>query len=286
MAFIRSITVENYKRFERFTVSCRAANILVGPNNAGKSTVLDALRIFSAVHRFASRTRPTYREHDGFGGCATYELPTNLVGVPISNVVRNYADDPARILITLDNGSTLHVRLHPEHSVVAFLETDQRVPRTPAEYRTLVPINLVIVPTLSSLEENEEYVLDETVARNENTRLASRNFGNIVLRKSQEQFDRFSALATEGWPDITIQRPEAVRRDRLDVIMMYSEGRLPREVYWSGFGFQVWMSKSFYNLCVANATLSLYWMSQTSTSTQTFKSACFGWSRSVSDRYS
>jgi len=104
-----------------------------------------------------------------------------------------------------------------------------------------VPLNLVIVPTLSALEENEEYVMDETAARNENTRLASRNFRNIVLRKSDQEFSNFSELATDGWPNITIHKPEAVRRDRLDVVMMYSEDRKPREVYWSGYGFQVWM---------------------------------------------
>jgi len=241
MAFIRSLSVQNYKRFERFTVSCRQSNILVGPNNAGKSTVLDALRIANAVHRYASRTKPVYREHQGFGGCATYELSNTLIGVPISNVVHNYGDEPASITVALDNGSTLHVRLHPERSVIAFLETEKRVPRTPAEYRTQVPLNLVIVPTLSALEESEEYVLDETVSRNENTRLASRNFRNIVMRKTPEQFEAFSEIAREGWPNITLERPESVRKSRLEVIMMYSENRIPREVYWSGFGFQVWM---------------------------------------------
>ena len=241
MAFIRTITLENYKRFERFSVSCRGTNILVGPNNAGKSTVLDALRIFYAVHRYASRTRPEYREHIGFGGCATYELPHTLVGIPIENVVRNYGDEFATVSIALDNGSVVHTKLHPEHTIVAFLETDQRVPRTPAAYRALVPINLVIVPTLSALEAAEEYVTDETAARNENTRLASRNFRNIILRKSNEEFQQFSELAVTGWPNMTIERPGVTRRDRMFVTMMYTEERIPREVYWSGFGFQVWM---------------------------------------------
>ncbi|WP_095090947.1 ATP-dependent nuclease [Mesorhizobium sophorae] len=245
MAFIRSILVENYKRFERFTVSCRQTNIFVGPNNAGKSTVLDALRIFSAVHRYASRARPIYREHDGFGGCATYELAHTLIGIPIENVVRNYGDDFARISISIDNGSTIHIRLHPDHVILAFVETDRRVPRTSADYRRLVPINLVIVPTLSALESEEEYVSDETVFRNETTRLASRNFRNIVMRKNDEEFARFSNLVSAGWPNIELQRPEIVRHGRAYVSMLYSEDRFLREVYWSGFGFQVWMQMTF-----------------------------------------
>lgn len=241
MTFFRSIAFENYKRFERFNISCRETNIFVGPNNAGKSTILDSLRIFGAVHRYAQRTRPTYAEHDGVGGCATYTLPHTLIGMPIENVVRNYGDDVAKITIVLQNDSTVHMHLHPERPVLAFVESDERVPRTTREYNNLVPVDLIVVPALSALESDEEYVLDETVSRNENTRLASRNFRNIILRKTQDEFIKFRELVSQGWENIDLLRPEITRREKPYVTMMYSENRFERELCWSGFGFQVWL---------------------------------------------
>ena len=42
---IQSITLQNFKKFKNYEVICRPHNILIGRNNAGKSTILDALRI-------------------------------------------------------------------------------------------------------------------------------------------------------------------------------------------------------------------------------------------------
>ena len=199
------------------------------------------LRIFSAVHKYASRHVPSNRDQGTLGVCATYELSTQLIGIPIENVVRDYGEEPAEISITLDNGCTVHIKLHPDHQVVAFLETEGKIPRSVADYRRLVPVNLVIVPTLSALEESERLVQEDTVAQNENTRLASRNFRNILLRKSDAEFAEFSELVATGWGGIEIERPEVVRSQLPFVNMMYRENRIPRELFWAGFGFQVWM---------------------------------------------
>jgi len=42
---ISSIHFENFKVLENFSISLKKINILVGINNSGKSTILDALRI-------------------------------------------------------------------------------------------------------------------------------------------------------------------------------------------------------------------------------------------------
>jgi len=41
---VQSLDLRNFKAFERFTVNFRTASFLVGPNNAGKSTIIAALR--------------------------------------------------------------------------------------------------------------------------------------------------------------------------------------------------------------------------------------------------
>ena len=57
---ISSIYFENFKVLEKFSISLREFNILVGPNNSGKSTILDALRILQGAYRYASRFKPQY----------------------------------------------------------------------------------------------------------------------------------------------------------------------------------------------------------------------------------
>ena len=59
MLHLVSIKYTNYKSFKQFTVSLTSFNILVGPNNAGKSTIFYAIEycIFGTVHGFKTITQ-------------------------------------------------------------------------------------------------------------------------------------------------------------------------------------------------------------------------------------
>lgn len=48
---IRRMDLENFKAFDRFTVHFRDQTVLVGPNNAGKSTLIAALRACAGAVR-------------------------------------------------------------------------------------------------------------------------------------------------------------------------------------------------------------------------------------------
>jgi predicted ATPase len=56
---VQSLDLSNFKAFERFTVNFRTTSFLAGPNNAGKSTIIAALRACTYMLRQAKRKRPT-----------------------------------------------------------------------------------------------------------------------------------------------------------------------------------------------------------------------------------
>ncbi len=238
---IDSIKLENFKQFDNLQLSCRASNVVIGPNNSGKSTTLDALRIYRDVVKYANRNKPFFASHDGYGVCATYQVPESLLSVNISNIVYNYSDEDASITIKVKTGASLIIKIHPHRGCIAFIPSDKFLPRNTTEFRRLFPYKIVVVPTLAAFEDPEFYVQDETVARNENTRLASRNFRNILLRKNKEQFLKFQNLCSDSWIGIELEFPRIERSEKPIVTMMYREKRIAREISWAGFGFQVWM---------------------------------------------
>lgn len=159
----------------------------------------------------------------------------------MTNAVNNYSDDDAVIKVNHTNGNSLYISIHPMRPVRVYLATDGRIPETIPSFLKAFSLDPVIVPTLGPFESREPYLQDETVQRNENTRLAHRNFRNIVYRFDANRFDRFSHLVNAAWPGVEILKPELSRGDRAQVDMFFSEGRMDREIYWAGFGFQVWM---------------------------------------------
>ncbi|QFT71773.1 ATP-dependent endonuclease [Ruegeria sp. THAF33] len=236
---VASIQLKNFKKFRSFRIDCGATNILTGKNNAGKSSILDALRVAHDVLRYASRRKPEMSEFEG-RSCASFTMPTSTLKIPIVNITWNYSDNPASVRLSLKNGSQFVILLHPDQPIRAYLLCDGPLPRTTSAFRRQFPLSLVVVPTLGPVEENEQYLTDKTISTSENTRTAHRHLRNILIRKTEDEFDEFSEAVSSAWPEISLERPRVLRPGEPIEMMFFEEG-IPREMFWSGFGLQVWM---------------------------------------------
>lgn len=236
---IASIQLKNFKKFRRFQLEAGVKNILTGRNNAGKSSILDALRVTHDVLRFVSRRVPESTEFEG-RGCVGFTLPTSALKIPITNITWNYSDSPASVRISLRNGAQFVIILHPDHPIKAYLLTEGPLPRTTAAFQRQFPLSLVVVPTLGPVEECEHYLTDKTISSSENTRTAHRHLRNILIRRTEKEFHEFSENVSAAWPEISLDRPKFIRNGE-PLEMMFFEDGIPREIFWSGFGLQVWM---------------------------------------------
>ncbi|MBJ6373651.1 AAA family ATPase [Sedimentitalea sp. CAU 1593] len=171
--------------------------------------------------------------------------------------IHNFGDGRAKISIKLENGNTFVILMPNDGPLECYLECELAPRKNTQFLRDQFPLDLVIVPTLSPLEQNEELVQQETVERNRYGRLASRNFRNFWLHKTEQEFEAFADLVEMGWPGIRVRRPEIERSGKRPVVRMYfREGPHVREVQWSGFGFQVWM-QTMMHLTASNHSSTL-----------------------------
>src|ERR1700730_2131387 len=89
---IRAVKFRNFKSLRDFKIHLRSMNVLVGPNNAGKSTVLDAFRTMMAAHTFASRHLPqriSVKDEIFLG----YEIPASRIPISLANIHSDYQTD-------------------------------------------------------------------------------------------------------------------------------------------------------------------------------------------------
>ncbi|PSR52675.1 hypothetical protein AHMF7605_03610 [Adhaeribacter arboris] len=82
MIHLSNITCKNYKSFINYSVSLNEFNILVGPNNAGKSTIIGALKILSEGLKKARYNKPVLINH--INGNQTYGYHIDLKDLPIA----------------------------------------------------------------------------------------------------------------------------------------------------------------------------------------------------------
>lgn len=184
---LKRIELKNFRKFPTFRVKLGRGNMLVGPNNSGKSSILDAFRLTSDLMRVCKRRRPEIASHEKLGVCAKYALPPSSLSISLENICNDYSDDNAEIVVYHENGNYVYFEAHPTSGVTAYLIGPSQLPRTSAAFFKAFPTKLAIVPTLTPFEKEEQPIKPETIRANMNTRLASRNFRNIWMSRTADE---------------------------------------------------------------------------------------------------
>lgn len=236
----KSVRFRNFKSLKDYTVHLRGTNVLVGPNNAGKSTILDAFRAMAAAHRYACRRVQTPISVNG-STVSGYEIPMSNFPISLANIHSDYqTDHETSVTFSLESGNKLQLSFYDNaRCVMTIAEAKQRTATT-AQFRKNFPISIYPFPTLGPLEEEELLLTDEYVRQSEDTRRSHRMFRNIWYRRP-EQFPAFEQLVAKTWEGMTISKPELDMTYPPHLSMFCKEGRIDREVFWAGFGFQVWL---------------------------------------------
>ena len=129
-----------FKAFNTFTLHMRRFNILVGPNNAGKSTIITAFRILAAAMRKASTRKPEIIRGPQSN---TYGYQVDLADLSIAeeNIFYNYDDsEPALVTFKLSNGNQL-VLYFPEVGARYLIATTLgRAAVTPKSFRIFIQL--------------------------------------------------------------------------------------------------------------------------------------------------
>jgi len=237
---INSIRFRNYKAFRDYSISLSPFNVLVGPNNAGKSTVLGAIRILSeGIRRARSKSSELI---DGPKGQQVRAYFVKLEGLPISteNVFHNYDESsPATVEFRLSNGNSLSLSFQ-ERGQCYMIPTSEWPIRSPGDFKRHFNIEVAFVPMLGPVDHEEPVYLKEAARQALLSHGASRNFRNIWYHFS-DGFAEFRKTIQETWPGMDIEPPELVPGEkRTHLCMFCPEERFPREIFWAGFGFQVW----------------------------------------------
>jgi len=233
---IIKIDLCNYKGFLRCSVNLSDRNVLVGPNNCGKSTLIGSLRVLEVALKKAYSKSPSLIQDLKGDKILGYTFNADHCPISLENVKYNYSDEKCHIKFIFDNKVAIVIYFDDTRVPKFYVEGDVKIPRSPSDFKKLVNFKMMVVPVLGPIEHNEDLVSIETVNQNLNSHRASRNFRNYWHYNPME-FNQFAKLLSETWPGLTIEKPELSSNK---LIMMCIENRIPRELYWAGFGFQIW----------------------------------------------
>lgn len=247
---LKQLRLVNFRTFEDFTVSFGDGAYLVGPNNAGKSTILTALRTVEVLLRHAYRRKPEISETDLGVSVAAY--PVSLRDFPAlrDSLRYEFGSSETRLELQWKDGAQL-VAVWPsddadnERNSFFYLNASGGFPvRTPAKAKTAFP-PLGVVPILSPTEHSEKLLADEYVRQSVSTRLSSRHFRNqLRLMQEADTLTEFLDWSRPWLGELTFDRLGRHMGDEGMIVeaFFYEAGsRVPKEIVWAGDGIQVWL---------------------------------------------
>ncbi|MET8087438.1 AAA family ATPase [Micromonospora sp. NPDC005237] len=259
---IKQIELGAFKGFKHYRLTFNDdVSILVGPNNAGKSTIIGALRLCASLLDHARRRNPgdpTARASDRFWDYTITETAIDQACFNVENVYHEFLSEEAHLEVSFDNGGAIRVEWPdsgeptPDRGffrLEAPPATSVRGTRLARDYFPAIGV----VPTLTPVEGRERLVSTRTVRSNYTTRLASSHFRNQmwhVYEGFDGQWENLLSFVKAHTPEISDLRMERTSLDRgedyLDLYFRESISGKERELTWAGDGLQVWLQVMFH----------------------------------------
>lgn len=253
---IRHMRLTQYKGFEDFRISFGKSAVILGPNNAGKSTIIAALRLAVRCARVAMRSRATHVYSDNGRFVTGHPLnPDPALGINDSNVRHEGADVETRVEVQWDTGAWLRmVWPNDEESTHPFfwIEHPMGLHVTTAAKAREALKTIGVVPPVTPLEENERSLSAEHLRAHVETALASRHFRNNIYQVSTEREEKFVQLSKfilEFTPEIrSFDVRPTFTGERAGLALSYTDAvsDIPKEISWAGDGMQIWLQVLFH----------------------------------------
>src|SRR6185503_1959524 len=135
-AIVRLTTVEfeNFKALQDFKLDLGPVNVLVGPNNCGKSTIISAFRVLDVgIRRATSKSAQVVEGPEG--RTLGHILPAESLPLSLENVHTDYKGNDSKITFKLSNGNELGIWFPRERGPLLIPRAQTRQPKSPSEFK-------------------------------------------------------------------------------------------------------------------------------------------------------
>lgn len=261
---IKEITLENFRCFEHHVIPLKPTTLIVGKNNAGKSTIVEAIRLISLV---ATKYKGlNFKDAPIWTGLPRFTrgVIPSLKGLEINfdrSTFYGYREAPAIIQARFDSGDSLKVFIGDSNQIYALLiNKNGEIIRSRAKVATLDISSVQILPQVAPLSREEKLLTPEYVIGTMGTALSHLHFRN-ELKIFPDKFRYFIKLAEASWNGLQIKEL-IVNQDEDDMYnylsLILRDGDFVGEVSSMGHGLQMWLQTMWFLARVnQNTTLIL-----------------------------
>ena len=256
---LTQLRISNFRCYVDTTIYFNGTAILVGKNNAGKSTCIEALKIISTIVRKYKTARYVYPPE--WVNERSYGISPNVENMNISDrgIFNMYGEAPAIIEAEFSNGTSIKAYVGEGLDIFAIIYDQDGIAVQTAKKAKLVNLpRIEVLPQISAVLDNEKLLNQKTVDSNRSTRLASRNFRNQLFYYN-EAYPAFKHLVESTWERLRVSPVETTYSGDGSVLSFFVRvNDFEAEIGWMGHGLQMWIQTMwFISQCAEDAIVVL-----------------------------
>ncbi len=258
---LKKLSISNFRGFSSHNLKLVPLTILVGRNNAGKSTIVEALRLVSII---CSR----YKGFNFHKIPDWLDIPTEMRGarpslknlnINFRTIFNRYGDPPALIHAIFTTNEEIKIYIGPDEQIHAVILNSDKKPITTRGQagNTKLP-QIGILPQIGPIQQDEKILGTDYVKSSMFSSLSSLHFRNQI-KVFYNYFQRFKELAEQSWPGLQVRSFEGVRGFPGDILSLFlRDGDFVSEAGLVGHGLQMWLQTIwFLSLVESNETVIL-----------------------------
>lgn len=239
---IKHVTIENFKRFDQLDLELRTLDCLVGPNNSGKTTLLQALALFDFCthHSLGSKNGELEIKRRNIP-------PEEFYVLPVSSPVDLWTDRKTqarnkhkiiKITLTFDDGEPVSAAVDLNFNLfnvsIQCNESQERLARLQGVRISYLPVFSMFLP---QEERRTPAVIEDSLARGR----VNSVIRNLLLNlKHEHRENELIAVLRRSFPALTNLDIRFDEANDQYISVTYKEKGRPREfdVFSAGSGFQ------------------------------------------------
>lgn len=241
---IQKIKFENFRCYKKTELLFKNITVIVGKNNAGKSTIIEALRLIAMAGKKSKQaiyTQPPISKIQIPANEFGFKIDVQKLKIDLRGVVYFYNNSNAKIVAEFDNKASIIIYLNREIAFACLHDENDNVIKYKSKAQKYDFDSLDILPQIGLIKENEKKLSKETIYSDKDTYLSSRHFRNELLEYKQDYYKDFKSLAEETWHGLRIM-DLSYKPSESDFINLFVEdASFTAEIGLMGSGLQMWL---------------------------------------------
>lgn len=250
---LRKIEIKNYKCFKHVSFNFRKNNILIGENNAGKSTAIEAIKLLAfGIDKLKNGNFiqcPTEISQVSTDRCVKLNIADLLIDLNYAS----YKYEGGTTVITgyFNNSCNIKIYVIEKNVYAMAFDSNNKCLSSKIKIKNINLPSIFVMPRFTLLRDTEKYINEDRTKKDRFNYRSSLHFRNELYNNKQE-IEKLNDYLKKTWNGVHVSLEFKLGIDEI-IKVTVRDFDFPIEIQYCGSGLQMWVQILWF-LCKINLT--------------------------------